>query len=37
MIDFDTNEEITFNVLSSSIHKHLTKPIRLSQLKDIFN
>ncbi len=41
-IGFDTNEEVAFHVLSSSIHKHSSKPvritpIRLSQLKDIFN
>lgn len=41
-IGFDEKEEVAFHVLSSSIHKYSSKPvritpIRLSQLKDIFN
>lgn len=41
-IGFDQKEEIAFHVLSSSIHRYSSKPvsitpIRLSQIKDIFN
>ena len=41
-IGYDSNEEVAFHVLSSSIHKYSSKPvritpIRLSQLQGIFN